>query len=144
MVWWAESCYTVDTRGQNRVTHRIVKRKWFWHFEGCWIRALEIKKKKRREINVIFLSHFIGTLQAEDETRITAEEMTFVRLKIKVKIFPITTMNGYRSRWRGIVNSTFGPFYLHEGTTGTHWIWGWMGSWAGLGVLDKRESRVLL
>jgi hypothetical protein len=95
-----------------------VKRKRFWSFEGCWIRAFEIKNK--REINAVFLSHFVGTSQAEDETRITAEEMTFVRSKIKVKIFPLRTMNGYRSRWRGIVSCTLGPFYLHEGTTGTH------------------------
>jgi len=71
-------------------------------------------------INAIFLSHFMGTLQSEDETRITADEMTFVRLKIKVKNFPVHTMNGYRSRGRGIVSCTLGPFYLHEGTTGTH------------------------
>jgi hypothetical protein len=61
----------------------------------------------------------IETVQAEEEIRITADEMTFVRSKIKVKIFPLHTKNGYR-RWRGIDGCTPGPFYLHERTTGTH------------------------
>jgi hypothetical protein len=51
-------------------------------------------------------------------------------------------MNGYRSRWRGIVGCTLGPFYVRERTTGTiEYEAGWAPR-AGLGVLDKRKSHL--
>jgi hypothetical protein len=46
---------------------------------------------KKREIYVILL-HFIETVRAEDETRIIADEMMFVRSKVKVKIFRVHTI----------------------------------------------------
>jgi hypothetical protein len=82
-------------------------------------RSSDLKERERereREINAIFLLHFIETVRAEDETRIIADEMTFVRSKVKVKIFRVHTIGVDE----GVVSFTLGPFYRHVGTTITH------------------------
>jgi hypothetical protein len=50
------------------------------------------------------------------------------------------TILNLSSRWRLVVSFTSRPLYPGETATGTRWMGGWVGSRAGLDVVEKRKS----